>query len=147
MGYVYDVLFIIILTAAAVFDLKKQIIPNILSLGILLLFLNKVLLTNSSSIEKSLINAAAGFMIALIVTGIPYGIHRSVGGGDVKLMSVCGLYCGARLTFAVLCCSFLLCAVCAGILMIAKRRKVKMIPFAPFILVGTIIPLLFSYLS
>ena len=89
---------------------------------------------------------AGGIAIALLLTGIPFLINRSMGGGDVKLTSFSGWYAGAQGSLTILFTAFLLCAMTALFIMVIKRRKISTMPFAPFILVGTIHFLLFAYL-
>ena len=89
---------------------------------------------------------AGGLAVALLLTGIPFLVNRSVGGGDVKLSSLGGLYSGTEGSLTVLATAFLLCAAAALAMMAVRKRRIGAMPLAPFILLGTIQFLLFAYL-
>ena len=85
------------------------------------------------------------FMIRGCLAGaIPFGsvylwCPERIGGGDVKLMSVIGLYLGATQTLEAM--FFSLCYSAAYLLgktWKERRRCSGNIPFAPFVLLGTI---------
>lgn len=148
----YDVLFLVVIAAAAGFDLRTRRIPNAISLSTIVPLIGKAFSKISDSagngerIKWFCIDMAGGMAIALLLTGIPYILNRSVGGGDVKLTSLGGLYTGIKGALTILCAAFLLCAITALAVMAIRKRKIGTMPLAPFILAGTIHFLLFAYL-
>ena len=148
-----DVPVLVLLILASVTDIRKRRIPNIICICMLFPVFSKILaeaLTGESTyshITKLLTDMAIGGAIALVITGIPFLINKSIGGGDVKLLSVCGLYTGLRGSVTVIFTAFITCAITALAIMLIKRRRIASLPFAPFILAGTVCFLLSAYLS
>jgi len=131
-----------VLTAAAFMDLESMIIPNSLMCfsflgGILLNFL-----FGTAGIEEMLLGSAAGGLPLLAVAVMSRG---GMGGGDIKLASVIGLFLGWKLALAALFISFSIGGI-VGILLLLlglKRRK-DCIPFGPFLALGGIFSILFG---
>ena len=138
--FLCDLLFLTVLFVCALCDLRSRRIPDLFCMCIIAPVLWKTLVTHLY------MEAAAGAAAALLITGIPYVLKHSLGGGDVKLTTAAGLYLGIKHTLAMLCFSFLLCAGTACILMLLIRKKVKTMPLAPFIFAGTIPLVLSGYL-
>lgn len=77
---------------AAVWDLRFRRIPNALIVtGLLVGALTRV----QSAGPQGLMAGLAGALAALLIYLIPFAM-RKVGGGDVKLAMVCGMFLGAR---------------------------------------------------
>lgn len=126
------VLFFLVLSLAAVSDIRKRIIPDRISFliaGVSLIPTEPVYLT--------------GLLVALplLIAGITAG---GVGGGDIKLTAACGLVLGIERTFAGL-----LMALSLLLLFHAARKCIRKIrkrncvaekeqayPLVPFLLVG-----------
>ncbi len=129
-----------VLVSAAFIDIDHRIIPDKLNLfgliaGIIFLFIS-----NSITIKSSLLGFLVGggflFIVALISRG-------AMGGGDIKLFAVIGLFLGLEKTLLALFLTFLLGGI-VGIVLIAtgiKSRK-DYIPFGPFISTGAFIAIL-----
>ena len=128
-------LFFLVLSLAAVSDIRKRIIPDWMPLfvaGVSLLPPEPVYLT--------------GFLVALplFLVGITVG---GIGGGDIKLTGACGLVFGFERTLAGLLMALsLLLLIHAARLCVRKIRKLNCIaekeqayPLAPFLLVGIVI--------
>jgi leader peptidase (prepilin peptidase)/N-methyltransferase len=118
-GLTLQSLIYIILASAliiiAFIDLNKQIIPDVISLP--------------------------GIVIGLILSFfVPY-----IGGGDVKLAAMIGAFLGWRYIIISLFLGFFLGAL-AGIFLVLSKIKSRedMVPFGPFIALGSIITLLWS---
>ena len=118
-------LFFLVLSLAAVSDIRKRIIPDwmpFLIAGVSLIPSEPVYLT--------------GLFVALplLIAGITVG---GIGGGDIKLMSVSGLLIGG---------ASMICAMCIGIitggayvtLMLVRKRlnKTDQFAFGPFLAFG-----------
>ena len=148
----YDILFLLVIALAAGFDIKTRRIPNAISFGTIFPVIGKACAKisehsgNAERIKWLCIDMAGGLAVALLLTGIPFRVNRSVGGGDVKLSSLGGLYSGTEGSLTVLATAFLLCAAAALAMMAVRKRRIGAMPLAPFILLGTIQFLLFAYL-
>lgn len=130
-----------ILTSAAVIDIQKQIIPDKLVaigaiLGGVVAFLDPGL-----SLLNSLLGFALGGGILLTVFFISKG---SLGLGDVKLFACIGIFLGMDKVLSAMFISALLSGL-VGLLLIIKSvsNRKKSLPFAPFILIGTLFTIMF----
>lgn len=137
-------LLIIILTAAII-DLKKQIIPNILiilglsfRLGIYIYEIFSV-----EDIKTTVINDAIGFAIGFVLLALVSVITKQgIGFGDAKLFGVIGLTSGSFCTYSTLFASLLISAFVSIILLISgKKGKKDSIPFGPCIALGYVVVL------
>ena len=133
------------LLSVFVIDYKKQIIPNRLNLtifeiGIVIAFLYGI--SNIAITIDMLFGMVAGGVIFLVITLIGslfYG-KSAMGLGDIKLISALGLYFGfANITILSLI-SFLIGAIFAVILIVAKHKNSnEYMPFGPSIVIATFI--------
>lgn len=134
-GMIRLALFFLILSLAAVSDIRKRMIPDwmpLLIAGVSLLPTEPVYLT--------------GLLVALplLVAGITVG---GIGGGDIKLTGACGLVLGFERTLAglLMALSFLLLfhAVRQCVRKIRKvnyvEEKEQAYPLVPFLLLGMVI--------
>lgn len=133
-------------------DIKKHIIPNkviVADLVIRAVFLVLEALFVSDDPIIALENAGIGFLISIIAALVLLLISRgNMGGGDIKLIAILGLYTGAAKAFAVIFFSFVFCAVASLVLLITKKRTFKeRIPFAPFVFAGMFVYITFMYLT
>jgi leader peptidase (prepilin peptidase)/N-methyltransferase len=101
----------------------------------------------SLGVMASLIGAAAGFSFFYAVAFLSLRILKKegMGGGDIKLMAMVGAFLGWK---AVILTTFLgsLFGAVIGIILIAFRGREKgsLIPFGPFLALGTLISLFFG---
>lgn len=135
----YAVLFAILITISIV-DVKSMQIPNSLVIaGILTGLIFSSVTGPMEAIFRVLAGFAAGF-IFLIISWLSKG---GVGMGDVKLMVVIGIYMGLGLTFNILILSVIIGGIAAAAMLLTKKTDRKgTIPFAPFVLIGTVIMVL-----
>ena len=134
---------IAILWPAAVFDHREFRIPNgILLIGLILwavILLPEMILAWDNVPGELLSGAIAaagilviGFLFLLLAKG-------SLGMGDLKLLALMGLFLGIEGLIYSLLYSLLIAFFAAVFLLITKKKKKKdHIPFAPYILLGTI---------
>lgn len=133
-----------VLCPAAYTDWSEHIIANKLILIALCIripiFIAEYILNSKSAMElgtSCLISAGVIFVIGLLCSLVFKG---SLGMGDVKLMAVMALFQGAS---GVICSVFVSLLVsfvyCIGALIMKKKQKRDMIPFAPSLLFGTYI--------
>lgn len=130
----YALLLVSLLVITLRTDLERQVIPNTLVLSGLAGWLPLWLLAQPLSLGEALgglVLGAGFFLLPALV--FPQGI----GGGDIKLAGVMGLYLGWRLTLvALLLAVFAGAAVAVGLLVTGRKRRTEAIPFGPFLVLG-----------
>lgn len=134
------------LLSVFVIDYKKQIIPNRLNLtmfevGMVIAFLFGF--SNVAITIDMLLGMLAGaiiFLILAIIGGLIYGHKDVIGLGDIKFISVLGLYFGFTNIIVISIMSFLIGAIFAIILILSKRKKSnEYMSFGPFIVISAFI--------
>ncbi|OPZ89674.1 MAG: Type 4 prepilin-like proteins leader peptide-processing enzyme [Firmicutes bacterium ADurb.Bin419] len=129
------------LVFSAVFDLKYMILPDFSTNSLIFLALVYKLLMG---VDANLILADALWGVSLY--GFFYFLHvltkgKGMGFGDVKLAFVMGFFLGWPRAIVSLYTAFIVGAV-AGIIVIVffkKKRKNRLIPFGPFMILGIIV--------
>jgi len=134
-----------------VYDLKHYIIPDkVIYPAIIVTFIYKLFEIFNFSAQGG---PASGwqffnFLFAAILAGIFFYIiiiatkGKGMGGGDVKLGFLMGLILGWPLVLIALFLSFILGSVAGIFLILVGNKKMKsMIPFGPFLVLGTFIAL------
>jgi leader peptidase (prepilin peptidase) / N-methyltransferase len=130
-----------LLVPIALIDLDHRVIPNRLTGAGALAALAIGLATAPHAVPEQLIaGAAAGGFLLLAALARPGGM----GGGDVKMAGMLGLFLGREVAVALL--VALLAGTLVGLVVIARRgaaegRKTA-IPFGPFLALGGIVGLL-----
>lgn len=131
LAAVQAVIFIILLCAVSVSDLKRRIIPDSLSLAIAA---SSLLCFSWGNLWG--IAVAVPFLLAAVFCG-------GMGGGDIKLMAACGLVLGLpKGLFAAAVGLDLLLLYVAGYRMYCKvrgRGAIKAFPLAPFLSAGCLL--------
>jgi len=133
-----------ILICAFSIDYKKQIIPNrltltLLEIGLLFAFIQGI--DNLNIVIDKAIGFLLGMLIMLVITIIGNLITRkeSIGFGDIKLISILGLFFGWRNIVAILIISFFIAAIVSAILILLKKKSAnEYIAFGPFIVISSI---------
>lgn len=140
-------------------DLKKGIIPDKLLIFITSLTLVWFTLNPVSLAINHTLSAVASFMFFVAISYMFYMITKKdgMGGGDIKLSFVLGLFLGFPAVVVSLYLSFLLGAFVSVLLLIFKMKKIGgALPFGPFLIVGLFItffagrfifPLLYGFLG
>lgn len=130
-------------------DIKGYIIPNEINfvgfiVGIILAFIKMI---NNVSEGLNLIGGMIiGLVIFLLIAGFSVLVFKKegMGGGDIKLMGVIGLYVGFLNNIQVFILSFFVAAIISILLLLSKKKsKDDYIPFGPFIVIATYITMLF----
>ncbi len=127
-------------------DLRYHIIPDaVLFPTILLVFLAKVMewhMTGVSLVNPLLAGLAASAIFLLIFL---FSRGRGMGFGDVKLVFLLGLLLGIPLIIVALYAAFLTGALAGVILILGKKKRLgQTIAFGPFLILGTVIALVFG---
>ena len=125
-----------ILIIITMIDFDQQIIPDglIIALGILgAMYLFTVQLPQYGA--RSLLQNAIGFTVSgLFFLLIAVVSNGGMGGGDIKLMAVLGLWFGWQKLIVLMFLTFIIGAIVSIFLLLLKRKKMKDgIPFGPFI--------------
>jgi leader peptidase (prepilin peptidase)/N-methyltransferase len=124
-----------ILIVVSFIDIEHQIIPN--KLIIFTLVIGIIFLPISSI---SFMNALIGMILGggtLLLLALAPGV---LGGGDIKLMFVLGIFLGARGVLFALFLAFVIASIISILLLIFKIKKRKdYIPFGPFLAIGSFI--------
>ena len=142
------------LMIAFLVDYKLQIIPNRLTLtifefGLIFTFAETLLNTNLgiNIFINNILGMLVGGGIFLLITLIGGALagKEAMGFGDVKLMGALGLFFGWVNMIIISVMAFLFAAVVSMIILISRRKKInEYIPFGPFIVVASIIPMYLS---
>ena len=139
---------------AFIIDFKSQIIPNRLTLtifetGLVFTFVETLLEPNAgiNIFVDNILGMLVGGGIFLLITLIGGAIagKEAMGFGDVKLMGASGLFFGWLNMILISVMAFLFAAVVSIVILIAKRKKFnEYIPFGPFIVAASMIPIFIS---
>lgn len=129
---------------ASVGDIRSKRIPNRLvgaMLGAWVLVIVPHLFFQTQRALFAVLDGALGFLLAGAVFLLVYLISRKgLGGGDVKLMAVSGLYLGFDAVLPAMLYGSLLAALTGGVLILFKKIKPSdSIPLAPFLYVGMLL--------
>ncbi|MEN8908265.1 MAG: A24 family peptidase [Clostridiales bacterium] len=139
----FEYIFILsIILAATLVDIRIKKIPNkIILIGFF--GLSVFILINFSAIY--IISSMIGIVVTLIIlTPISIISKGSFGMGDVKLYSLSGGFLGVNGLLSCLFFSTMLAAITGMILIFIKKvEKKTTMPLAPFILLGTVITIIF----
>lgn len=118
-------------------DLTYMLIPNKVLLVFGCLFLVERLIHPLTPWWDSVLGAAVGFSLLLLIAVVSKG---GMGGGDIKLYAVLGLAMGTKLVVMSFFIASLIGALAGVIgLSIGVYKKGKPIPFGPYIGIGTLI--------
>lgn len=140
-------LLVIFVYVASVWDLREKRIPNRLVaalLGVWMLVMIPQLFFRTEWALSFLVSGAIGFFLAGIVFLVVYVVSRKgLGGGDVKLMTVSGLYLGIDGVLPTMLYGSVLAALTGIVLIFLKRIGPKdAIPLVPFLYAGMLLTLL-----
>jgi len=150
-GLTLQSLIYIILSSAliiiAFIDLNEQIVPDIISLpGIAIGLILSFFVPYISFINSFLGVVVGGGIIFIIgLAGSVIFKKEAMGGGDVKLAAMIGAFLGWKYTIISLFLGFFLGALVGIFLILSKiKSKEDMVPFGPFIALGSFITFLWG---
>lgn len=136
-----------ILIIVAFIDLKHRIIPNSLVLfGTVIAMVSNLLCPHLDWLDGFLgLVVGGGTLLTVSLFSLIFLKKEGMGGGDIKLMGMIGLFLGWRLTLLSLILTIYIGGIVGGILLIFRIKKVgENIPFGPFIAIGSEIAMLFG---
>lgn len=137
-----DWIFASFLIVIFVYDLKKQLILDRVTIPamILALVINLILGMNLLSLVVGALIAFGFFFLQFVVSG-----GKWIGGGDLRLGALMGLMLGWPATLVALFLSYIIGAVFSIGLIAVKRKKLdSQIAFGTFLSIGTIVALLWG---
>lgn len=153
LEFILAVIFVAVLIPIFVIDARHYIIPNVISITGLILGLGIVgfIAYQQGSIDYlriRLIGFVAGGLALWLIAFIGSAIMRktAMGGGDVKLMAIIGLFLGAWKELVMVIGISALTGAIIGTLLIViwKRDRESPIPFGPFLAGAAVIVLLWG---
>ncbi|WP_291632503.1 A24 family peptidase [Clostridium sp.] len=127
-----------ILIVVSFIDIEHQIIPNkiiifTLVIGVLFSFIDNI--SFMSAVGGMLLGGGLMLLLALV--------PGSLGGGDIKLMFVLGIFLGPKGALFALLLAFIIASIISILLLLFKIKKRKdYIPFGPFLALGSFIAFL-----
>ncbi|MFQ5752181.1 MAG: prepilin peptidase [bacterium] len=141
----YSILVLLLLTISFI-DFNHKLILNVLTLPGIAVGLTLSLLLNLTSISQALLGLflGSGFLWLVGLFGKLLFKQDSMGGGDIKLGAMIGVFIGPQVLIAVFVAFFLALPVIAIGLSSGRLRIGNTLPFGPFISLGTIIIICFG---
>lgn len=134
-------IFVSILVATVITDLRERLIPNkIVYPGMIVLALFRIF-THSLPLYNYFLAflIGGGVILAISILGSLLLRKESMGGGDIKLFALIGLVVGIKLIFLSIFLASLLGTLYGVYLMLIRQyNRDRYIPFAPFIALGSI---------
>ena len=129
---------------AAAGDFRKRKIPNRLirmMAGAWVLVMVPQLFLHTESALYEILDGGLGFLTCgLLMITIYLASRKGLGGGDVKFMTVSGLYLGFSDAFAALLYGSVFAALCGLVLIALKKLSPKdTIPLVPFLYAGIVL--------
>lgn len=129
-------------------DIREQRIPNklvIIMLGVWILVIVPQMFLRMEYTLYLVLSGVVGFLLAGTVFVIVYLVSRKgLGGGDVKLMAVSGLYLGTTNVLPAMLYGSVFAGVIGVILIISKKIGPRdTIPLVPFLYAGMVLAVFF----
>lgn len=136
------------LVLLAFIDYMQRIIPN--KILLLMIVLRLLFITVEITLYNHMIySILLSYFLGLVAGGVVFLLSalilkNSIGMGDVKLVAVIGFYVGIGNLFSCVMLSLIISFIVGVILILAKKINRKdFIPFAPFLMLGTFLTLIF----
>ncbi len=126
--------FLAVLVSVSVVDMHHRIIPDEILLVGTILGLPLIFLTSLNHLISGLIGFMAAGLLLLAIAVISKG---GMGGGDIKLSAVMGLFLGWQSAAVALFLSFLIGGIVGILLLVTKIKGRKdAVPFGPYLALG-----------
>ncbi|AEY65758.1 A24 family peptidase [Clostridium sp. BNL1100] len=139
---VIEVLLVVQLLAA-LWDINSMTIPVKITVPAILVGVGIMALTGR--ILEGMAASIVSFILMKLLTVIS---RNQVGGGDIAIMTITGLYSGISTLISILFTSVTLAGLFSSIFILSgKAHKKTEIPFAPFILSATVMLILIGYVQ
>ncbi|KJS14192.1 MAG: peptidase A24 [Peptococcaceae bacterium BRH_c8a] len=134
--------FLAVLVSVSVVDIHHRIIPDEILVVGTILGLPLIFLTSISDLISGLIGFFAAGLLLLAIAVVSKG---GMGGGDIKLSAVMGLFLGWQGVAVALFLSFLIGGI-AGILLLVTKIKGRKdaVPFGPYLALGALVAVFYG---
>lgn len=141
---IFTFMVLLLVAAAAVKDFKSRQIPDTVNILIVVIGFVKIIVL--AEMRKSSI---VGFVCAAVLMTICKLVMKDgLGAGDVKLISALGFFLGISRFIPFMVITSLVSVIVATVMVILKKmKKNDSLPFAPLVLVGYILNMIFLYLG
>lgn len=145
--------FISMLIVISFIDLEFTIIPNKvvfvgLPIGLLFAIIASLLNWNIQPLLSRVLGAAvgAGIIVLIAIGGKALFRKEAMGGGDIKLMAMIGIYLGfwPHIPLTIMIAAFLGSLIGVIVLLFRKNKQDSTIPFGPFLSIGALISLMYG---
>jgi len=131
---------LLVLIAIATIDSKQRIINQKLLFTLLVGCFAAIYMNKNLDIFTAI---SAGVLMFIILSIVHHISRKAFGFGDVKLCSCVAPYLGIEKAFSMFFIAMIICGLAALILLcVNKSNKYREIPFAPFVVIGTIVVLI-----
>jgi len=153
-------IFTALLIVISFIDLEFTIIPNKISypgliVGFLFAIVAATVIKDASMMDRlrtavlpKVLGAVigAGIIILIAIVGSAVFRKEAMGGGDVKLMAMIGIYLGwwPHLAITLLAASLVGSIVGGSLILFRKKKMGSQIPFGPFLAIGALLSLLYG---
>ncbi len=153
LEFVHALIFVSVLIPIFVIDAQHYIIPNVISLVGLILGVGIVCAIAYQSkdidyLKMRLIGFVAGGLVLWLIAFVGSAILRkkAMGGGDIKLMAIIGLFLGAWPELPMVIALSAFSGAVIGTLLIAtgKKNRQSPIPYGPFLVGAAVVVLLWG---
>ena len=140
--FIVEVVFVTMLLIGLAIDLKHKLLPDRITISLLVFSLMVSFLPGGLSPWWALIGAVSGggLMYGIAVVGDAVYKRETMGGGDIKLTAAIGAFLGWKMLLVGLFLAFLLGAA-GGLIYLAIGGRDKTIPFGPFLAAGALLAL------
>lgn len=133
--------------AAAVKDFREQTVPNRMVLAMLgawcVILVPQLFIQPEIGLSLLFAGAVGALFAGVVFLTVYFVSRRGLGGGDVKIMTVFGLYLGLDGVVPAMLYGTLLAAIAGGALILMKKAGPKdAIPLVPFLYIGVILAVL-----
>lgn len=145
-GLTLQFFFVVVITFMLIIitfiDIDHKLIPNRIVIAMLSIGLIYELVVRPVSLLDALIGFFAASVPLLIIAFLSKG---GIGGGDIKLMAVVGIFLGWKGVLLALFIGAVTGAIIGIIGMILKKKKRKdVIPFGPFLCLGILVAIIYG---
>ncbi|QNU65687.1 prepilin peptidase [Ruminiclostridium herbifermentans] len=126
---------------ASINDLYSKAIPlKLIFIGIFMGYAVFLWFSHGDAIWNHVLGGAAAFLVMALFIMLSKG---QIGGGDLWLMTLTGFFTGINSFLSILFISIILAGIYSIMLLLAKKANRRTeIPFAPFIMIATVILML-----
>lgn len=130
-------IFLILLVACAVSDIKDGIVPDLIHIAIVLLAIVNILINEMHSTQNIAQHLIGAVIVSVPMLLIALMVKKAFGGGDIKLMASAGFYLGAKAVVAAFFLGMFTSGLYVIIMLVLRKKSLKSpVKLAPFLVYG-----------